>query len=240
MNKTSTRLRPQERAKTFFHPPWHTQLPLLRMITLAVLVPVSVLFLALALQHLVPVSVLLRDPNATAYDAQNKVMFYRGTVSNLGILLWCAAASVYAFAAYLYHSRFGMPTSSLTRVFLIYMAALTGLLTLDDLFMIHEELLPVYLGVPEVSMYVLYGVLVVGLTMFVRVLLNTDFLVLGLALGFFAFSMLTDQGFFHAFVSLSAGAFLLFEDSTKMLGIVCWLVFSLRTSAYLLVRDVRT
>lgn len=70
------------------------------MITLAVLVPVSVLFLALALQHLVPVSVLLRDPNATAYDAQNKVMFYRGTVSNLGILLWWAAASVYAFAAY--------------------------------------------------------------------------------------------------------------------------------------------
>ena len=128
------------------------------MITLAVLVPVSVLFLALALQHLVPVSVLLRDPNATAYDAQNQVMFYRGTISNLGILLWWAAASVYAFAAYLYRSRFGRATSSLTHAFLVYMAALTGLLALDDLFMIHEELLPVRLGVPEVSMYVLYGV----------------------------------------------------------------------------------
>lgn len=237
MNKLSIRLRPQERPPTFFHPPWHTQLPLLRVITLTVLVPVSVLFLVLALQPLVPISVLLRGPNATAYDAQNKVMFYRGAVSNLGILLWWAAASVYAFVAYLYRLRFGMPTSSLTHVFLIYMAALTGLLTLDDMSMIHEELLPIRLGVPEVSMYVLYGVLVVGLTMFVRVLLDTDFLVLGLAFGFFALSMLTDMGFFHAFVSLPIGAFLLFEDLMKMLGIVCWLVFSLRTSAHLLRRN---
>lgn len=52
--------------------------------------------------------------------------------------------------------------------------------------------------------------------------------------------MLTDQGFLHALVSLPVGASLLLEDLTKMLGIVCWLVFSLRTSAYLLVRDVRT
>ena len=135
---------------------------------------------------------------------------------------------------------FGTPTSSLTRVFLIYMAALTGLLALDDLFIIHEELLPVRLSIPEVSMYVLYGVLVVGLTVFVRVLLEIDFSVLGLALGFFAFSVLTDQGFLHSLVSLPSGAFLLVEELTKMLGIICWLVFSLRTSAHLVLRDVPT
>ncbi len=240
LNKSSTRLSSQERAKTFFHPLWRTQLPLPRMITFAVLAPVSVLFLALPLQQLIPMSELLRDPNATAYDAQNRVMFYRGTISSEGILLWWAAASVYAFAAYLYRPRSGIAAFSPPRVFLGYMAVLTGLLALDDLFMIHEELLPVHLGIPEVSVYVLYGVLVVGLAMFVLVLLNTDFLVLGLALGFFAFSMVTDMGLLHALVSLPDGAFLLVEDLTKMLGIVCWFIFSLRTSACLLRRDAST
>ena len=158
----------------------------------------------LAVQRFVPVSQLLRDANAEVRDPQGGVMFYRGALSNIGILLWWTSASVCAFAAFLF--RFKQPSWSLGGVFLVYMTVFTGLLALDDLFMFHEEVLPVRLGISELALYAVYGVLAAGLVGFIRLLLETDFLLLGLAFGFFAFSVLTDQGMLGFLFKIYGGA----------------------------------
>ncbi len=211
------------------------QLPLLGRLSLTVLLPVVALYLLVALQRLVPFGVLLRDANATAYDPRFGLPFYRGALSNLGILLWWSAATVYAFTAALLRRR-ALGTGP-GRTFLVYLAGFTGLLALDDLFMLHEEVLPVRLGVPEAAVYALYGAAAAGLLWFVRELLDTDFLVLGLAFVFFACSVLIDAGVLLLF-GLSGGASLFAEDLAKMLGIVLWLVFALRTAKAVLARHV--
>ena len=210
----------------------HQQVPLLRTVILTVFLPVVLIYLVLAVQRLVPVSLLLRDANAEVHDPQGGVMFYRGALSNIGILLWWTSASVCAFAAFLF--RFKQPSWSLSRVFLVYMAVFTGLLALDDLFMFHEEVLPVRLGISELALYAVYGVLAAGFVGFIELLLETDFLLLGLAFGFFAFSVLTDQGMLGSLFDIRGGAELVAEDLAKMLGIICWLIFSLRTAVQLL------
>ena len=208
------------------------QAPLLRTVTFAVLLPIVLVYFILAVQRFVPLSVLLRDTNAEVYGPQGGVMFYRGALSNIGILLWWTSTSVCAFAAFLF--RFKKPGWSSGRVFLVYMTVFTGLLALDDLFMLHEEVLPVRLGVSELALYAVYGVLAAGFIGFIQILLETDFLLLGLAFGFFAFSVLTDQGMLGFLFNIRGGAELVAEDLSKMLGIVCWVVFSLRTAVQLL------
>lgn len=126
------------------------------------------------------------------------------------------------------------PGRGLGKAFLVYIAVFSGLLALDDLFMLHEEVLPVWLGIPELALYAVYGVLAAGFTGFIRLLLETDFLLLGLAFSFFVLSVLTDQGMLRFLFDVRGNAGLVIEDLTKMLGIVCWLVFSLRTAAQLL------
>jgi hypothetical protein len=68
-----------------------------------------------------------------------------GFLSNLGILLWCAAASICSFAA-----------MTLRKIkprdifwFLLSSAVLSAYLMFDDLFQFHEELAPTYLGLNE-------------------------------------------------------------------------------------------
>ena len=128
----------------------YSQAPLVRTIVLAVLLPVAVIYLLLAAQPFVPFDMLLRDTNAEVYDPQGHVMFYRGALSNIGILLWWTSTSICAFAAFLLRTA----TADLSRkrlgtAFLVYLSVFTGLLALDDLFMLHEEVLPVRLGVSE-------------------------------------------------------------------------------------------
>ncbi len=214
------------------------QVPLLRTVVLTVLLPVVVIYLMLAVQRFVPIGTLLRDTNAEIYDLQGDVMFYRGALSNVGVLLWWTSAVVYAFAAFLLRRTTAtVPGRRLEKVFLVYMAVFAGLLALDDLFMLHEAMLPVWLGISELALYAVYGILAAGFVGFIQLLLETDFLLLGLALGFFAFSVLTDQGLLRFLFGIRGDAGLLIEDLSKMLGIVCWLVFSLRTAAQLLNRE---
>lgn len=208
------------------------QAPLLRTVILAVLLPVTVVYLFLAAQPFVPFDVLLRDTNAEVYDPQGNVMFYRGALSNIGILLWWTSTCICAFAAFLF-GTFKKPTW-IGKAFLSYLAVFTELLALDDLFMLHEEVFPVRLGVSELVLYAVYSVLAAGLVSFLPLLLELDFALLGLALGFFALSVASDKGVLRLLFDLRGPTGLLFEDLAKMLGIVCWLIFSLRSAVQLL------
>jgi hypothetical protein len=79
-----------------------------------------------------------------------KVHPLTGFLSSLGILLWAAAAAIWLFTAY------AAPRERAGRL-AIHAGCLSAYLCLDDLFMIHEQLAPEYLGVPEKVVYAALG-----------------------------------------------------------------------------------
>src|SRR6266545_2176521 len=95
-----------------------------------------------------------------------------GILSSLGILLWCAAASICFSAAMTL--RKVKPRD--TFLFLLSSALLSTYLLFDDLFQFHEALAPRYLGLNEKVVYAALGIAVSAyLVAFRRVILQTNF-----------------------------------------------------------------
>jgi len=164
----------------------------------------------------IPLDSFTRDPNSFS-----NVPFYVGFFSNVGVILWSAAMAVCFFAAW--RLRAGAHREKL--YFLLSSSAVTLLMTFDDLFQLHEEVLPTYLGIPELLVYVIYMVIFMTfLLRFGSTLLNTDFAALGLAFFFLGASTLIDL--FP--LPLPKDTFL--EDAVKLLGTVTWLVYFGRTA----------
>lgn len=190
------------------------QARVLAPVLLAIYVATAIVLLAVGLQRWVPIAFLLRDASQVA-----KYPFYIGLVSHLGVLLWSVAASISLFSATLARDR-GLARLLLTG------GLLTAVLALDDLFTLHESVFPDYLGIGEkvvLGAEMLFAA--AFLLGFVRVILRTDFLILGLAIAFFAGSELFDQDF------LSQGLNYLLDDGLKLFGIVSWTTYFVRTSA---------
>lgn len=143
-----------------------------------------------------------------------------GALSNLGAVLWAAAASIALFTAML------LPRTSggAVRSYLLNAGVLTAWLMLDDLYMLHERVLPDFLGIPQPLVFGAYVLLVALLIVrFRRVIIGaTDYRLLALALAFFALSIASDQGpgEWHQLRWL-----ILVEDGAKLLGIVSWLAY---------------
>lgn len=153
-----------------------------------------------------------------------------GFLSNFGVLLWCATASICAFAAAV------LPTTEPRRVFgfLLSSALLSAYLCFDDLFLIHDDLVERYLGLSETAVFVALGIaLVAYFTAFRKQIWRTDFSLLLLALGFFAISLTVDELVIELFPSGHGIHFL--EDGTKWLGIVSWCSYFVRTSYQLVI-----
>lgn len=202
------------------------QWPLLRRTLWAAYLPLVLLHAGLALQDRVPVGALLRDPNAVM-----GLSFYYGALSHLGVLLWWAAAVVGVFSAFVLRAVFRLKGAEAAPKLLLWMGVLTALLALDDLFMLHEEALPLYLGIPEWSVFAFHGLFAAGILLaFRRVVLRSDFLLLGLALGFFALSILVDLGMLRFLFGIPLELDLLLEDAAKLLGIASWLSYLGRTA----------
>ena len=90
----------------------------------------------------------VRMPNMTRdVTAIANIHPLSGVLSNLGVLLWCTAAAVCGFASFfLRHAQPRSPSR-----FLLSSSLLSVYLMLDDLFQLHENLLPRYLGLSEKS-----------------------------------------------------------------------------------------
>lgn len=99
-----------------------------------------------------PVADLVRDPLAVADGPP-----WLGAVSNLGILVWAVGAVGALFAAAALR-RSGAPREEVR--FLVAAGVVTTVLLLDDLYMLHETVLPEYVGVPEPVVFGAYGALV--------------------------------------------------------------------------------
>lgn len=147
-----------------------------------------------------------RDPNATA-----ELPFYIGYFSQLGGVFWIASSSIALFTAIVKKSEF--------RNFLFYSGSFTLFLGLDDIFMIHDGML-IQLGISEYLFYSAYILLsIIYFLRFFKIMIKTPFVLLLLAFGFFAISVLNDVIFLpgiHPYI---------FEDCCKMIGIISLMVY---------------
>jgi len=164
----------------------------------------------------IPLAVLTRDPAAV-----KGLPFYTGILSNIGIVLWSAATALCLFSAWLVTAR---RTASPLGRFLYASGLFTMFLLWDDLLQLHEYVLP-RLGISEHLVYGAYASMaLLYLFGFGRIILATEYPLLGLALIFFGLSVTVD-----VFYPPSAHQYL-WEDGAKFIGIVTWLLYFTRVS----------
>ena len=136
---------------------------------------------------------------------------YIGFISNVGIVLWISAAATALTAA--------LWVTPAARNFLLATGVFTLLLGLDDLFMLHEDILP-RLGVPQKATVLTYAVLATLYALFHhREILRGPVMLFGLAGFFLGMSVAIDSVF--PFSSAEASV----EDAAKLFGIVFWFLF---------------
>lgn len=174
----------------------------------------------------IPGSRLTRDV-ADVYDTG----FYAGLLSNLSNLLWSAATAICFFTLTLLARDNRHRQASW---FLFWSGLLCLLLTLDDTFLLHEEVFPVYFHVPEFVVYGGYMVtFAIYLSYFIRRILTTDYVFFLVALVFLGLSAAADQ------LLPFSNRETFFEDGLKFMGIVFWLAYFALTAATIL-RDAFT
>lgn len=194
-----------------------------RLICIALTVSAIIMGLVLFL-HLwkgVPINRLTQDPTIIGGLAA-----YAGFLSQTGIFFWSATATLCFFSVAL---LWGFTEQRELRLFLLVSGLLTLLLGLDDAFLLHESVLP-YFGIPQnfvLGSYVVFVMLY--LLRFHQIIFQTDYILLAIALSFFGLSVILDV------LNPPGINPFLFEDGSKLVGIVSWLAyfFSVGLSSHL-------
>jgi hypothetical protein len=156
--------------------------------------------------------------------------FYLGFVSNVGALLWAAAASIFLFS-FCVHRRSGGDAQ--WGRFLLWSGLFVGLLGIDDLFMLHDQVFPDYLSISQPLVVASYAVLAsLYLVRFAPVIARTAYPVFIAAMGMLAASAALDQSKDLFSVAFAGAAFC--EDAAKLLGIGTWLSYAIHTCAAVL------
>jgi len=143
--------------------------------------PALLLLLVLALQRQIPVQHLTADAVSLT-----QAPIYFGLVSNLGLLVWGAAFTICMLSARLLWG------SGPWAGFFLASGGITLLLLVDDMLMLHESIVP-SIGVPEQVFSMIYPTIaVVHGFVFWRLLKQTHFLLILLALGLMGVSLVID------------------------------------------------
>lgn len=148
---------------------------------------------------------------------------YFGMLSSWSSMLWMATAAICLFTVavtWRYSSDRPM------RRFLLFSGLLSLILAVDDLYLLHDSILPKALGAPEFVFYGFYFALMTGyLIIFIRQIARSDYILFWIAFFFLAFS----RGFYNLIPFLRE--FNTTNDMFKYFGIVFWLAFFARTAA---------
>lgn len=181
---------------------------------------VLLLVLLLSMRPSLSVADLTRDMTTTA-----GLHPLAGLLSDLGVLLWCVATAVCAFAAL---SLRGIGTASMVRFFASG-ALLSAYLMVDDFFLIHEHMGSILgIGWGEHLVYAVLGVAVLAyLAVFQRIILAAHYPLLVMGLGCLGASVVVDM--FQPWLLWMGGWRNLMEDGAKWLGIVGWCAFHVFT-----------
>jgi hypothetical protein len=189
---------------------------------LKIYLPLLCILVIIRLQNIIPTENLTKDPLALVDKP-----FYFGILSQVGALFWCSCAAICFFSTVLLtkiYQRRLIP-------FFFFSGCLTTTLLLDDLFLLHEFVLPNYLKIPEKVVYLIYVIFVLlYLLKFRRIIQNTEFIVLLLAFAFFGFSVFIDS----SLISIPKGwieskDIYFLQDGSKFLGIISWFTYFTRT-----------
>lgn len=157
---------------------------------------------------------------------------YFGFLSQAGIILWSAAATVSFVFAY-FTTVFKNGKSQF--YFFIFNGFLISWLMIDDCFLLHEGILP-GIGISQKLVLLLYAVVVIiYLFRFHKLILQkTSFILLILSFGCFGISALIDL-IFHFETPNIIDTVL--EDGSKFIGIVLWLAYILSCERLLVKND---
>lgn len=149
---------------------------------------------------------------------------YIGMLSNLGILFWMATVSITFFSSILLRKQ-GQQSEGAN--FLFYSALITAFLMIDDLFLFHERLFPVFFSIPEIIVYLTYGLILLAyFAKFFSKILDGEFALLFCAVALLGSSVLIDVA--SHFIRI--WGLYLFEDGFKFMGIVTWFLYFNRKS----------
>jgi len=147
--------------------------------------------------------------------------FYLGFFSYIGILFWCAAATLCFFTRLLLHEN--DPAQKRKRQFLLYSGLVSALLMFDDLFLMHEVVFPQYFMIPKNVVYLIYiNILVIYVFAFRAELFDSEYLVLMVAAGLLGISQFVDS----LPMPIPEDSFL--EDAVKLFAIVTWFTYYMR------------
>jgi hypothetical protein len=156
--------------------------------------------------------------------------FYLGFVSNVGAVLWAAAASIFLFTFYVHRSSGG---DAQWGRFALCSGLFVGLLGLDDLFMLHDEVFPEYFSISQSLVVASYaGLATLYVARFAALIAQTAYPVFVAAIAMLGASAALDQIQDHFSIAFVGREFV--EDAAKLLGIGTWLSYAIHTSAALL------
>jgi hypothetical protein len=159
-----------------------------------------------------------RDP-AAAMDAHPLT----GVQSHLGVLVWWSAGVVSLFVAGVVRRRAG--TAQLA-AFLLWSGAITVVFALDDLFLLHEDLIERLIPRGEKVLFLAYATaLAWGLVRFREVIRESEWALLAVALLLFGASMTVD---FLVQPRWDSPWRIYVEDGLKLLGIAAWSGYLIR------------
>lgn len=197
----------------------------LRPVMLLIYTPLVIAFIiviAIRMRTGIAVAEFTRDPLGFT-----DIPVYKGVLSNVGAAIWSGAAAVSLFSYGVIRAT-TRSAGGAGAQFLLAGGLITVLLLLDDFFMLHEVVFPEYLGIVDDAVYAMHALLLVWFLVWFRAtILQTDFLLLALALAGMAFSIGIDV--VAAIVPVPGHHVL--EDGAKLFGIVSWAAYFVRASA---------
>lgn len=189
---------------------------------LAVGFPIGLIALALTQPWLPPMVLFADSAEITGANP------FTGAISTFSDMVWFAAGAVCFFEARLVRGRRAW--------FLFSAGALSVLLALDDLFLLHEVVLPKHVGVGERYVKAFYLVAVGAYaTAFRRLLRESRWPVLILAGACFTLSMALDTVAIGKLLPVLPDGIMFYvvEDGLKVLGIFLWTAFHLEAASRL-------
>ncbi|MDJ0615539.1 MAG: hypothetical protein QNJ63_02130 [Calothrix sp. MO_192.B10] len=181
----------------------------------------------------IPISKFTRDPAAIA-----DINPFFGLVSNIGILLWCGTVSICFFSSTIirkYNQHIDLYKVRDFSNFLMIAGFITLILLLDDLFLFHELVFPIFLKIPGKFLYASYAIIISWYFFrFRNIIIKTEWTFLFLSLLCFGTSIIIDA--LRDILDISIYQAHLFEDGFKLLGIFSWLSYFVKVSFKVLFR----